>query len=211
MDDSGKFWRWAKLCVDVYQFPSQAADLLTSGVLYLVPEICLSSTIGPGNANVESLLRAISEGKTPLLKELAGSVFSHPLAHVSPGILAGAAVNLEGLRAGLSSLQLEAILTRIARSQDSKLRKLKWGYHQQISGFDPDILAEAIVKLEKAEFWGGRMTAEQINAILTMLGGNMQGRLKEIKIVCPRVAGSVSQTLLQQARLNNDVRIDVNI
>ena len=54
MDDSGKFWRWAKLCVDPYQFPSQAADLLTSGVLYLVPEICLSSTIGPGNANVES-------------------------------------------------------------------------------------------------------------------------------------------------------------
>ena len=70
MDDSGKFWRWANLRVDPYQFPSQAADLLSSGVLYLVPEICLST----GHRIVRSLVEAVSEGKTPLLKRLSEKI-----------------------------------------------------------------------------------------------------------------------------------------
>ena len=51
-----------------------------------------------------------------------------------------------------SQHQLQSILTRIAESQVSKLRKLSQHPRPDISGFDPDILAQALVKLETEEF-----------------------------------------------------------
>ena len=255
MDDSGKFWRWARLRVDAYKFPSQADDLLTSGVLFLVPEIGISPCTSRGT--VESLLQAVSEGKTPLLKALSASDSLVPLAHV-------AAVNLEGLSAVLSSVQVRSLFSRISESPDlrltqldldsssvsevpqemfavavSRLERVSWRsgvtavqldslFMRLISdqagvggpklkeleiiganlmSVSPAVLVGGNQRLEKVRFWGGRMTAVQINSLFTMLGGNEQGRLKQIKISYHVVAGSVSQNLLQQARLNNDVRI----
>ena len=64
-------------------------------------------------------------------------------------------------------------------------------------------------KREKVEFVRDRMTAEQITAILTMLKENRQERLENIWICRPSFAGSVSQTLLEEARLNQTIVIDV--
>ena len=52
------------------------------------------------------------------------------------------------------------------------------------------------------EFRGGKMTVEQITAILTMVKDNRQERLKSIVIDSPEVLGSVSPSLIQEARVN---------
>jgi len=86
------------------------------------------------------------------LKKMTLSSDTTSLTHLSPGIVAGAAVKLEELeiRSQLLSVQLEAILTRGAGSQDSKLRKLVTISYQtaDISGMDPDILSQVLIKLE---------------------------------------------------------------
>ena len=70
-------------------------------MLYIVPAIRIYRSTGLGMA--ESLLQAVSEGKTPVLKELSSAA----LTLVSPEILAGAAANLERLQVDLlSSTQL---------------------------------------------------------------------------------------------------------
>ena len=50
------------------------------------------------------------------------------LVLVSPDVLAGSAVKLERLevRSKLSSVQLEAILARVAATQDSRLREFNY-------------------------------------------------------------------------------------
>ena len=68
--------------------------------------------------------------------------------------------------------------------------------------------------MEKVELFydrmkSDRMTAEQITAVLAMLKENQQGRLKELEIYS--YGKAVSRTLLQQARLNNAVKINVII
>ena len=82
------------------------------------------------------------------------------------------------------------------------------------SSVSPVVLVGAIQRLEKVElFYDGmksdRMTAEQITAVLAMLKENQQGRLKELEIYS--YGKAVSRTLLQQARLNNAVKINVTI
>ena len=116
--------KWAKLRVDPGLYPSQTEDLLTSSILYLVPEIRISPNTGKDT--VESLLQVVSEGVTPHLKKITLSSATAPLTQISPENLAGAAVKLVELeiRSRPSSVQLEAILTRSAGTQDSKLRKL---------------------------------------------------------------------------------------
>ena len=86
-------------------------------MLYIVPAITIYRSTGLGMA--ESLLQAVSEGKT-VLKQLSAAA----LPQVSPEILAGAAANLERLRVDhLSSTQLKFILAKIA-GHHTKLRKL---------------------------------------------------------------------------------------
>ena len=151
LSDSGKFWRWALLRVDPGQYSSQADDLLTSTMFFIVPEIKIST----GPDIVESILQVVSEGKTLQLKKIIVSSPSGPLAQLSPDIFAGAAVKVERLKllSMPSSVQLEAILSRLAGSQDSKLRKLScYGWSRaDISGMDPEILSQALVKLKTVD------------------------------------------------------------
>ena len=323
LSNSGKFWRWAVLRVNPGLYPSQADDLLTSSILSKVPEIRIFPNTGPDI--VESLLQVVSEGKAPKLKKITVSLATASLSQLSPEILAGAAVKLERFSARLSSVQNEAILTRSATTQDSRLRELSCYQMAEMPGMDPEILSQALVKLEivgyrgflvklspdqvlalfsrirespdlrlteleiyldvsmvppelfagalsrletvrfrpwsrvtpsqleslfmlmisnqqeeagesklkqlkfcgidltsvppevlvgaiqsleKVEFWPGKMTMDQINAILTMLKGNQQGKLKYVVIDRPSIlGGSVSPTLLRQARLNTSLEI----
>ena len=81
-----------------------------------------------------------------------------------------------------------------------------------LTSVSPEVLVGAIQKLENVVFWNGMMTVDQINRILAMLKGNQQGRLKEVVIYRPSIlGGSVSPTLLQEARLNSTVYLDLEI
>ena len=68
---------------------------------------------------------------------------------VDPDVLAGAAVKLEKLRARLSSHKLEAVISRLADTEDSRLRQLEvCGVLVSISTLDPQVVAKALTKLE---------------------------------------------------------------
>ena len=315
LSDSGKFWRWAQLRVDPGLYPSQAEDLLSSSLLYLVPEIVISPSTSPDV--VMPLLEAVSEGKTPKLKKLNirclalnridSTLVSRAVVQVqecvitgvrfhlwnildriataqesklrelafhgdvgmfgtNPSTLAEALVKLKSIGYDLGSLdlssgQINSLFSQIRDSQDLRLKELHpyWNVSMvppemfaravsrlervtlgswtgvtagqletlfqmlisqqeeagqstlrelmlsstDLSSVSPEVLVGAIQSLETVDFWSGKMTAEQITAILTMLKDNRQERLKKLEIIGPEVGGGVSPTLLQEARLNN--------
>ena len=156
-----------------------------------------------------SLLQAVSQGRTPLLKKLSGSP-----GWASPEILAGAAVKLEELWVDLSSPQVEAILTRIAGSPDSKLRRLDGWQVSGISGVDVSMVSSAVFagalsRLESV-YLGlyTRVTAGQLEALFTVLTSQQaeagEPKLKELGLDGVDLL-SVSSELLVRAiqRLEN--------
>ena len=94
------------------------------------------------------------------------------------------------------------LISQQEEAGQSTLRELMLS-STDLSSVSPEVLVGAIQSLETVDFWSGKMTAEQITAILTMLKDNRQERLKKLEIIGPEVGGGVSPTLLQEARLNN--------
>ena len=182
LSNSGKFWRWAVLRVNPGLYPSQADDLLTSSILSKVPEIRIFPNTGPDI--VESLLQVVSEGKAPKLKKITVSLATASLSQLSPEILAGAAVKLERFSACLSSVQNEAILTRSATTQDSRLRELSCYQMAEMPGMDPEILSQALVKLESVGVGGSRveLSAEQVLALFSRIRESPDLRLTELDL-----------------------------
>ena len=112
------FWQWARLCVDTEEYPEQAEDLLQSRMISLVPEIWISSST---RQNIlDSLLVFISEGNTIRLKKLClvSNGDAEFVQKIATDILAGAALQLETLQAKLTGPQLEAVLVRLANTED---------------------------------------------------------------------------------------------
>ena len=206
LSDSGKFWRWANLRVD---YLSQYS-VINSRMLYIVPAIKISWNTSLGM--VESLLQAVSEGETPVLKQISATA----LTQVSPEILAGAAAKLERLRVDhLSSTQLKFILAKIA-GHHTKLRKLSCCFPRpSLSGMDPDILAEAVIRLEIGNFLPDHLSPAQELSLFSKIKDSPDLRLTElshslssnINIVPPEVfAGAVSR--LESAELSSRVTSD---
>ena len=70
-----------------------------------------------------------------------------------------------------------------------------------LTSVTPEILVGGIQRLEQIEFAYSSVTADQANAILSMVSEGRQGRLKYIEIDCPAVyGGTISPDLLQSAR-----------
>ena len=187
LSDSGKFWRWARLRVDLDQYPSQTGDLLTSRMVYIVPEIRISPRIGLDI--VESLLEVVIQGMSLQLKKITVCYSSGSLDQLSPDILARAAVKVERLKllSMPSSVQLEAILISIAGSQDSQLRKLTCsGQSRHISGMDPEILSRALVKLETVGdlFLWVRLSPGQYLALFSRISKSPNLRMTELQLYC---------------------------
>lgn len=161
---------------------SQADDLLTSSILSKVPEIRIFPNTGPDI--VESLLQVVSEGKAPKLKKITVSLATASLSQLSPEILAGAAVKLERFSAGLSSVQNEAILTRSATTQDSRLRELSCYHMAEMPGMDPEILSQALVKLEIVGYRGFlvKLSPDQVLALFSRIRESPDLRLTELEI-----------------------------
>ena len=144
---------------------------------------------------VVPFLEFTRDGETAHLKKLT-IVGDH-----APDILAGAATNLEALKARLSSAQAEAVLTRICNIPDLRLSQLEL-LTSELSLVAPEVLVMAVQRLEKAWFVLGNMTAEQATAILNVVKEDRLGRIKEIQIIGNYGMSSVSTSLLQEAKMN---------
>ena len=90
-------------------------------------------------------------------------------------------------------VQIEAILNMFFSQQlrGCKLKKLD-AREADLSGFFSELLLGAIRRLEKIDFGGTTSTAEQLNAILSMVGKGRQGNLKSINIDNPNIMGAIS-------------------
>ena len=132
--------------MDLQRFPGQAENLLKSRMIHLVPEIEIRHTgTDQSFAQAQSLLEFIRDGETSQLKKLK---ISGEILHVTPAILAGAAMKLETLMTCLSRDQMEAIFIRIVATEDSRLRELVNWVPVNISSLDPEVVAGALIKLE---------------------------------------------------------------
>ena len=76
-----------------------------------------------------------------------------------------------------------------------------------LSSVSPEVMVGAVQRLEEVDFRSGKMTGQQITAVLTMVNERRQGRLKKLEIIGPEVAGFVSPALLQEARRKNSVLV----
>ena len=148
-------------------------------MLYIVPKIWISRRASKDL--VESLLRLISEGKSLKLKKLSGT-----LAQVSPELLAGAAMKLEGLPFVLSSLQMKAILTSINGTPDPKLRELSCIVSPDLSGIDPEIMSVALVKLKTVE--GLKLSPDQVLPVLSGIRDSPNLRLTKLDLARTNVS-----------------------
>ena len=123
---------------------------------------------------LEAILGAVSQGSDIALEtlRLVGGL-GLELAQVSPDILAGAAVKLTRLALRYpTSSQVGEILTRVASSQDNKLRVfLICVGAPDISELEPKIVAGALLKLENTGHLLHmlRLSPGQINHLFTQM------------------------------------------
>ena len=136
------------------------------------------------------------------------------LSQVPPQLMASAFSRLESVDLGyhneVSVEQFSAIFMMLASQElgGSKLRSLTIQDIMALQSISPEVLVDAIRRLNKFEVQWSIVTAEQINAILTAVTERREGMLKNIKILISKddiVGGTVSQSLLQSAKQVNDI------
>ena len=166
--------------MDLQRFPGQAENLLKSRMIHLVPEIEIRHTgTDQSFAQAQSLLEFIRDGETSQLKKLK---ISGEILHVTPAILAGAAMKLETLMTSLSRAQLEAIFIRIAATEDSRLRELVvYGYRFYMPSLDPELVAGALVKLETVGWsLSYHLSTSQVTALISRIWETPVLRLSQL-------------------------------
>ena len=116
---------------------------LLSSVVLKLEDYTLDAGATPGQQ--EAILGWIRDSTSTSLKhlDLGGGDLQ-----VAPDIVAGAAIKLETLKASLSRPQVEAVITMMAASQDSRLRDLVLYNTVNLSSLDPEVVAGALTKLE---------------------------------------------------------------
>ena len=182
-DSGAKFWSWARLCVDLQRFSGQAETLLISRMIRLVPEIEIWQTDTDQSLyHNQWLLEFIRDGQTTQLKKLT---YSGEVLQVAPDIVAGAAMKVETLIARLSSLQVDAILASLAATQDSKLRDLVVCWNPvNFSTLDPEVMAGALVKLERVDFdLSNCLSTDQVTALFSRICNSPDLRLTELLLL----------------------------
>ena len=175
-------------------------------------------TVGGGRLSpgqVLALFSRISESPNLRLTKLD---LDWNISMVPPEMFAGALSRLERVQfwrgTGVTADQLESLFLMLfshqveAGGSTLTLKHVKF-YGTDLTSVSLKVVVGAIQRLEEVVVWGGTVSAKQINAILTMVKDNRQGRLKDLVIFRPDVVGTVTPTLLQQASMNNAVRINV--
>ena len=158
---------------------------------------------------MEAIFTRLVSNQNSRLRRL--EVFGGPvdLNSLDPELVSGALVKLEVVQHPLSSKlstgQVAALFSWICNSPDMRLSEL-YLYRKNISLVPPQVLIGAIQRLEWAVFGWGRMTTEQITAILTMVKERRLGRIKTIKIFGVAGMRFVSTSLLQEAKIDSTLK-----
>ena len=210
-EDSGaaKYWNRARLLVDVDQYPHQAQDLLGSRILRLVPDI----SICRADQNLKKLFfESVRNGVAVQLKKLT---IRGGLDNID--IVAGAAMKLETLNAELSRPQVEAVLTMLAATEDSRLRDLVvyGGGGANLSLLDPEVVAGALIKLKTVKTDIHGLSNGQLSALFSRILQAPVLRLtrlhlwgKVLSLVPPQVMAGAIQRLevveLQLGRMTGE-------
>ena len=194
--------------MDFIKYPDQREDLLKSRIFRLVPEISIKRA---DHHLMQLVLQSIQGGVTGELKKLTIKYSWRPYEHVDiagmdPEVVAGALTKLEtvdyGLSWSLSAGQVSALISRICQAPVMRLSELHL-LNKDLSLIPPGLLTGAIQRLEMVLFSQGRMTGEQVTAILTLAKEDRLGRIKRIRIKWVAGMRSVSSSLIKEARLNN--------
>ena len=179
-----KFLRWATLRVDPTQYPSQRHELIKSRILYKVPKIKIFPNTR--TETVEFILQVAGEGKLLNLNKITITLAPTSLTNVSPEILAQAAVKLKGLefQSMPSSVQIQAILTRIATTQNSNLQQFLCSQMADMLVMNPAILSQALVKLKTLGYNGFliKLSAGQGLALFSQVRDSPHLRLSELRL-----------------------------
>ena len=105
----------------------------------------------------------------------------------------------------LSADKVMALISRICQAPVLRLTKL-YLHYSDLSLIPPEVMVGAIQRLERVEFFRGRITSEQATAILNMAKEDRLGKIKWIRFF--RVDGMrfVSPLLVQEAKLNKKLK-----
>ena len=169
LSNSRKFWKWAVLRV------GPGRDILDSRILYIVPEIKISYSAS--RDVLSSVLKAIREGETPHMKKMT---IHTDLRYIDPTLVSSAVLQLEEcvITDGQRS-QLEAIITSIAETGESKLKELVFRGNGEIYALDPRIVAEALVKL-KTIGYDLKLSHGQVKKVFSRIRASQDLRLTEL-------------------------------
>ena len=116
-----------------------------------------------------SAINATSSHNLSYLELYGADPLMPEVRQVDPDILAEAAMKLETLKADLSSDQTEAVLTRLAATMDSRLKRLSLHKSINLESMDPVILAEALIKLEFIGVHWFRLSAAQLTSLISKI------------------------------------------
>ena len=191
-------------------------EILIRALLQLDLDILELSSFNFSTEQVYHLLSKIRDSDLQLAHfSLSGNdVFSQ----VPPQLMASAFSNLEAVVLYdwnvVSSEQLLAIFNMLAGQElgGSKLKSLGIIIIDEMSTIPPEVLVEAIRRLEEIRLFRLSLTADQINAILAAVTEGREGMLKFSKMnisISADSVGTVSQTLLERAeQVNNLLEIE---
>ena len=127
------------------------------GLRYIEPNLVSSAVLkvedctiiaGLSLGQLKAILRGVIHNTNASLRSLNfGDCWN--AKYVAPDILAEAAVKLESLKVrDPSRSQMEAVLTRLAATPDSRLKHLRFGGTVDVRQMDPEIVKTALAKLE---------------------------------------------------------------
>ena len=119
---------------------------------------------------------------------------------VDPDIVAGAAMRLETLDSLLSIPQVVAIFTRLADTEDSRLRKLAPGGNCDISSMDPEIVARALTKLETVGYrydLTHSLSPSQVTALFSRIRYDPKMRITGLHLYRTDISWFPPETLIQ--------------
>ena len=142
-------------------------ELLSTVVLKL--EDCTIREARQGQ--LQAIIAGIRDSSNSSLKHL---YLGQKVQKIAPDIVAEAAMKLETLKAPLSCLQVEAILARLAATEDSSLKHLYLDLDLGLLQVAPDIVAGAAMKLETLK---AHIEGPQAEAIITRLAATEDSRL----------------------------------
>lgn len=175
------------------------ANLISSAILQL-QECGIQGQLVLSNLQAQAILTKIATVPDSKLRQL---VLDCSVDQVAPDIWGEAAVKLEILEARPTSLQLEAVLIRVAATQDSRLKRLEVRDPVILSHMDPEVVARALCKIEIIEEdLSGSLSPEQVSALISRIRETPDLTLsdldlndKDLSIVPPEVLIGAIQKL----------------